>query len=287
MQFDRALDYYDETLNIGTTLLGKKDPFVAEVYILKGVTFHLMKNLKEANSCFNKALSILKKINNDNKYSHDKLNSLLLLFSSVKVDMKQFSDAIDLLCLYLEKNEVQGENEPQVADAMFLRGTLYVNRLMHVEAKMDYEEALKIRSDLYGPDHSSVADVLFAMGSLHHEKENNDDAVSYLYEADRIWNIEEPNPSKEAQTLAILGHLHLRLGLPEVALDVYEKCLKLYCQTLGNKHVKVASIHVALGHTLCHLKRFYEGGIEYTAGTFLDYVPYLGYQVFLFILDFH
>ena len=165
------------------------------------------------------------------------------------------------------KEKVFGKNNHPLVARMLLGFSENCRRLGKFQEASDYiDESLKMKEDIYGPDHPSVADALEVKLKIFYHYYNFDEAIKTLDRTLKIranyYGQEHPEVGK---TLHDFGSYHLRKGEYDPAIEFFEKALKITESVFGKKHpdyveslMNLANAHWEKGEIGQPLKYFQE-----------------------------
>lgn len=223
----RALDSFDKAINIRKSKLGQDHPEVAETMIFKADIYQLYElNPVKAESLYRGALEIQEKTLGE--MHHSKLHGLsglarLLSQQENHIEAVQlYRESLEI------RKDVFGDNHPAIAEGMGHLATGLMKKGDLVDAEKYFREALALWIELMGPVHNTVsgaraglgklltemgkfeearkhlegaleikrqiygensgARILGAIGQLHRERGNIEDAVQYYREAISMFN---------------------------------------------------------------------------------------------------
>merc|ERR1711933_69558 len=101
---------------------------------------------------------------------------------------------------------------------------------LHEYALYAFNESLLIRKRLFGPDHSSVAIILYNIGAVYLEL--NDDADTALLYYNETLRVEREalghDHTDVALTLEHVGYVYQQQGEISIAIDYFLDALKIY-----------------------------------------------------------
>lgn len=128
------------------------------------------------------------------------------------------------------------------ARVLYSAATLLQAQGIFEQALKDYEEALEIYRDEFGPSHRSVAAMLNNIASVHNAQGNFEEALTFYEEALEIYKTSlGPRNSDVATTLNNIASAYNEQKLFKEALEHYEEALSIIKETFGNQHPLVAT----------------------------------------------
>ena len=129
-------------------------------------------------------------------------------------------------------------------------------------ALRSFEEALEIRKVCLGVDATEVGDMLNMMGFLHAKLGELDDALTLLLEALRIRKIHK-EVMKISETLKNIGNIKREKQEYDQAVELYQECLRIRREELGDDNEKVADALIALGNVHGEMEQIDDAIREY------------------------
>lgn len=270
-QLQQATFCFDEAIRVRTLLFGENSPNVAQVEYSKGVALLFHGDFEDASNCLNRALTIRQEalgpqheeVGNTlntigflhlrmGNYSGDealdplmksleirravgnksKIVTTLQNMASVYKRRKEFDSYLEMHVEILTVRQAQfGCNDARVADAWVQVGNILVSLGRLEEATVSYEEALRVQTHLHGPNHTSVARILFKFGSLYSKQNKFTEAKDMLEEYTRIRAAEVDDPDGEmAKALTMLGDLQKEAGEKSKAQINWTSAMNIYQQ---------------------------------------------------------
>lgn len=133
-------------------------------------------------------------------------------------------------------------------------GVLYTNLGRYDEAKRELDAALRLRTEVHGPDHPEVARTLTNLGNLARSRDDLLAARRYHERARAIdrARLGEDHPN-EARHLHNLARLTLLEGDPKRAEQLYLEALRRKEKALGAQHPEAGLTHNSLGLLYAHI----------------------------------
>jgi len=200
--------------------------------------YHGTGNFDAALECYDEAIRIRKSaLSEDHLLVADSIFNKGALFA-LRHDTDQ---AIECYaeCLQMYRSK---ESYLNVAKALAGLGCLYEAENKLDQAIDTFEEALTIRTDHYGQDHESVAELLLNIGSSHLTIGNYEKSMSVLEEALRILKSfpENENVDILTKTIDTIGRVYDAQSKPDEALICYRESLRARRRLLGPNHLCVA-----------------------------------------------
>ncbi|NEP23597.1 tetratricopeptide repeat protein [Moorena sp. SIO3I6] len=154
----------------------------------------------------------------------------------------KYSDAIPLAKRALEiRQEILGEEHPDVASSLNNLALLYQSQGRYAEAEPLLQQALALRKKLLGEDHPDVAESLNNLAVLYHSQGRYSEAEPLLQQAlaliKKRLGQDHPDVATSLNNLALL---YSNQGRYAEAEPLYQQALALIKKRLGENHPRVA-----------------------------------------------
>lgn len=181
-QPQQALDLFDKAIQIRKSSLGPDHPEVAESMIFKADIYHLYElNPEKAETLYRDALQIQE--NALGKMHHSKLHGLssLARLLSLKGDHEEavqlYQESLEI------RKHVFGDNHPAIAEGMGHLATGYMRKGDLGEAEKYFRESLELWIELMGPVHNTVSGARAGLGKLLTKMGRFEEARKHLEQA--------------------------------------------------------------------------------------------------------
>jgi tetratricopeptide (TPR) repeat protein len=241
---DDAKQYYTESIRIRRNLFGKDDPSIlgpllnlATIQIKCGEDEAAMKSFKQI-------LQISKAASRGESFEvATALQGIAKIHAKNAVD---YNKAISCLQAALHIwNAIYGASHVKVADTTLELGVVYDRLGDFYQARELYDEALAQYILLKGEESLQVAKVLFSIGLVLDETNQQEAAVENLQKALRIYTVQSLGCCEGAgDCLHNLGVAYYKMGFLDKALTSYDSALSAYAQSLAQNDLKTArSLH--------------------------------------------
>ena len=303
-QMQQALFCFDESIQVRTALYGPDSPSVAQAEYSKGVALLFHGNFEDATTCLNRALAIRREhfgptdvdvgdilntmgflqLRMGNIFGEEVLDPLkealeirraignkskvVSTLQNIASVYKKRKDYDSCLATHAEilmvRQEEFGSNDVRVSDAWMSLGNIQTIAGRLDEATVSYEEALRIRTLINGYNHTSVAHVLFKIGSIKSRQSNYTGAKQLFEEYIRIGAEEEDDPDEEmAQALTLMGDLQKETNEKSKAQINWMSALEIY-QQLGypDTHPKLTKLRARVQSGKSSMMNFFGGGSQ-------------------------
>lgn len=202
------------------------------------------------------------------KHMQEKIGEQTTLDTLGKLFLKMGENENAKICYIRYFNETQAT----LADSYLGMGwsAMRLNNLD--ESLAHFEKSLEIRSNIYGWNHTTVAECYSFIGEVHRLRKNNDEALLVFTKAINIQEISEPESLRIAATYNSVGRLYASLEDAENALKHLKRVLEIRQKLLPTDHPDFAFIYRDLGLV------YDQKGESQTAKEYLERAFQLGSQ---------
>ena len=122
------------------------------------------------------------------------------------------------------------------------------------QALSNYQQAFKMRKDLYEGNHSDIANSLNSIGKVYYGLGQRQDALNYYEKALKMLeDLYDGNHLSIASSFNNIGAVYYALGQNKDALNYYEKALKMLEDLYDGNHSSIASSLNNIGVVYNHL----------------------------------
>jgi tetratricopeptide (TPR) repeat protein len=259
--YEKALEYFEKSLDINLKTLGEGHPDVANSYNNIG---HILKDKCEYDKSLNyyeKSLVIRLRILGEAHPSVAKsYNNIGIIWSS----KGEYDKALEYHTKSLAiKLKTLGETHPSVAESYNNIGIIWSSKGEYDKALEYYEKTLTIHLKTLGETHPSVAKSYNNIGIIWKNKGEYDKALEYYEKTLTIHlkTLGEIHPSV-AKSYNNIGIIWKNKGEYDKALEYYEKTLTIHLKTLGEEHPDLANSCYNIG-IIWKNKGEYDKALEY------------------------
>jgi len=259
--YQKAIEYYSEALDIQLKISGEKHSNVAISYNCLGRVYYNMNNYKKAINLYDKALSIQLEVSGEKNLHvaifYNDLGNVYADISNYEKAIFSFKKALNI------RLELFGEKHPKVAVSYNNLGTIYSDLGDNEEAIDLYNKALDIQLEIFGKKNSIVATLYNNLGLKYDDVGNYKKAINLQNKAlnIRLELFGEKHP-KVAISYNNLGLHYYNIGDYEAAITLYKKALSIQLELFGEKHQNIATSYNNLGQLYEALKN-YEKAINF------------------------
>jgi tetratricopeptide (TPR) repeat protein len=245
-EYDKALEFYLQCLDIRLKTLGNQHPSVATSYNNIGLAWDNKGDYDKALEFYQQCLEIqLKTLGNQHPAVANSYNNI----GSAWASKGDYDKALEF---YQQCSDIQlktlGNQHPAVANSYNNIGLAWANKGAYDKALEFYQKSLNIYIKTVGHQHPLVATSYNNTGSACECKGEYDKALEYYQESLDI-------------TLKTLGNQHPDVAISynnigtawnnkgeyDKALESYQQCLDIQIKTLGNQHPSVAASYSNIG----------------------------------------
>lgn len=243
----KAIDYFQQALEINKVKFGQKDPNVAKVLNNIGYTLGELGEHRKALEYFQQSLDIWKE--NDGEKSSNILTGINNI-GSAWMDLGDFNKALQYFQQALNlSGELNGEKHDQTAGCLNNMGTA-LTRLddNDLQALSYIQHAIDIWRELHGEKHPRTAEGLSNLGQAWFILGNHNKALEYFKQSLNIIKevYGEMHP-QFANALIILGYAYFNRKEYQEAIKHYQQALEIARQFYGEKDYHVAKVLSNLG----------------------------------------
>lgn len=121
-------------------------------------------------------------------------------------------------------------------------------------ALQQWQDALEIRSQIFGPSHIDVANVCNNIGIAYGKLHQYSNALLYLHRAFDI-RIEQGD-DEVATTLHNIGNIYQQMNELTISIQYFVQCKRLQEEMVPTPRMDVARTCIAIGHTYCLAQAF-------------------------------
>jgi tetratricopeptide (TPR) repeat protein len=261
-QFDQALSYFQEALQVGRTTCACH-PEVALIFNKLGNLHYEKGSLDDAIEMYSQGLQVEREIFPENH------PNIIVTLSNIGQIYKQKGDLDSALPLYEEALQLQREAangvDPNIAVTLSNIGMIHYQTGRYTKALESYQEALSIRRDALGEDNLEVASSLNSLGLVLFKLGLHSIALQSFTESLRIRQSLLGGAHRDvAIILYNIATIQFELGDEDGAMRFYKETLRVETAVLGPDHGDVgltlqtiAKIHKQRGE-LDHALELYE-----------------------------
>ena len=244
--YDNALKYQGEALELRKATLGMNHPETAQSYNDIGILYYEMADYESASECFETALSIRKSLYGE---EHPDLAESYLNLGHVYFQQGDVDKALE----YYEKStstceKALGKTHPDVAYSYSSLGNVYFSSGDYDKTLEYCYRALDIFKAVYGEHHPQVAEIYGNLGTVYREQGDLDKAME---NAGKALDIRQSVYGDSHPALAVsysnLGNIYSDKGDFDKALEYHNMALDIRQALYGEMHPEVAESYGNIG----------------------------------------
>ena len=260
-KYDKAIEYYDNTLAIELKVYRQYHPSIATSYNNLGLVYYRKGDYDKAIGYHEKSLAIRLKIHGEQHTSiGNSYNNLGLGYYG----KGEYKKAIE----YYEKTlaidlKVHGDQHSSTGITYNNLGCAFLEIGENDKAIEYHEKSLAIRLKVHGVEHPSTGESYDNLGSAFWEKDEYDKSIDYHEKslAIRLKVHGEEHPST-GYSYNNLGCVFLEIGKNDKAIEYHEKSLVIRLKVHGEEHPSIGDSYNNLGWTFEKIGQ-YDKAIEY------------------------
>lgn len=244
--YDKALAYYQQGLQIRRKVFGEKHSSVANSYNNMGSAYYLKGNYDEALAYYQRDIQITLKLSGED---HPDLASSYGNMGNVYYAKGEYPQALAFLQKAVNiRKKALGEEHPKLASFYNSMGNVYSYQGEQDKALEYNEKALHLWRKSLGEDHPDVAAAYHNIGGIYEEKGEHEKAMEYYQKAAQLWLISlgEDHPSV-ATAYYNLGSVYETEKEYEKALRFLQKSLQIRQKAFGEAQTEVADCYSKIG----------------------------------------
>ncbi len=235
-QKEKALDYYNQALNIRKKLYGDDHEIIAGSYNDIGLLY-ANDDLEKAAEYYQKAINIYeKKLGNTHPRVANLYNNLALLYQKQNDFSKSETFLEKVLAIRIK---TMGEKHPNVAFVKNSMAFLALEKNQIEKAKNLSAEALSIYKEKYGEKHPELANTYRILASIERQNNQFDNALN-LYQKALIANSKTFNATNIYQNPTLFDYYNPDIQLNTLLLKSQTLKTKYRSKTLKYKELKMA-----------------------------------------------
>lgn len=240
--FDKALEFYQDALDIRLATLGENNQDTAEVYNKIGNVWIDRYYSDKALEFYSKALNIrlhtLGETHPDIGKSYNNIGNVWYRKSDYDKALEYYSKALDIKC------NVWGEDHPSVAVSFFGLGNVWLGKCDYDKALEYYNKALGFWLASAGEENPNVATCYNGLGNVWRHKCDYDKALEFYNKSleIKISLLGEDHPDI-ANDYNRIGSIWNDKGDSDKALEFYNKALTISLRSFGERCTFVADCY--------------------------------------------
>ncbi len=272
--FEKAIVQYQQAADIRLEVFGKNTPELAQSYHNLGVTHRYNGNYTQATSFFKQAITIRENINVPGKLGHSN-NQLAKI-------IEESGNALQAIGQYELARQIYLESLPEheyffVADVHKDIARNYFKTQQFDQAKLHYQDAIKVYTALFGEKDFEVANCLLHLAEIENKQEAYDQA--YAYQKKAISILEETQKEILPERVLAYSQFAATALLQENfthSRELVDKAIEFGQTVYPTKHYDLAAIYKTKADLYFHKKNedqalaFYQKALIYCYANFTD-----------------
>ena len=254
-EYDKALEYYQQSLEIRIRNFGELHTDVATSYNNLGNIWRNKGDYEKAQEYYQQSLEIRIKILGE---QHPDVAKSYNNMGNIWKNKGDYEKALEFYQRSLEiKTKSLGEQHPDVAKSFNNMGIIWKNKGDYDKALEFYQQALEIRINSFGKQHPDVAKSYNNMGDIWKKWGDFDKALEYYQQALEIrinsFGKQHPDVSKSYKNI---GNIWRKKVDYKKALDFYQQSLEIRLLILGSSHSDLAEDYLEIGEVQKEMQLF-------------------------------
>lgn len=182
-------------------------------------------------------------------------SDLHIALQRVYADKAEYSKAIEHLQQALSIEEIfENKRTERIADIYRELGWTHQLSGQYFSAVNAFETALKLIADIDDYDQTKVAQIHERLGTAYARQNQIQKSLGHYEEEHYIW-LSLSKKSKAAESLARMGHIVVRAGHIQQAIDYYKSASALYASAEPPNHIEARDI-LKISIELCKSSNF-------------------------------
>jgi len=259
--YEKALDFFQKSLDIRLKLLGENNIYIVSSYMDIGLVYKDIDELDIALEYYQKALKICSQILEEN---NSYMSSIYNNMGSVYENKGLYNLAIVYYVKSLNiRIENFGKKSVQVATCYNNIGSVYTSLGEYDKAIKYYNASLNNCLENLDEKNPKIASLYNNFGNVYESKGEYDKSLNYYFKALKL-RIEIMGESnvEVATTYNNIGYVFKDKGEFDKALEYFEKALNIRIKIYGEKHSDIAGSYTNIG-TIYLSKHDFNTALEY------------------------
>jgi tetratricopeptide (TPR) repeat protein len=240
--FDKAINYYNKSLDIYLKNLGEDNPEIANLYNEIGDALNNKGEYDKALLYYTKNLEMyLKHVGNEHPIKSIYYENIGII-SERKGEYDEALKNYELSLKIRLKNF--GNQHKSIASCYEFIGGVYIHKEDCIKAIEFYEKALNIRLKIYNDSSSQLLFYYKAIEGLCFINHFYEKAIEYSNKCLKIQMLTlKPDDIDLSETYNDLGKSFIRVGKNDKAIESLEKCVSIQIKKLGHLHKDVRTTY--------------------------------------------
>ncbi len=252
--YEKALEFYDLSLNLARTLFGERHVSTGIAYSDVGSVYSELGNYDQAFMHYTTSLETrIELFGEDNPQTAAGFTNVGAMSSKkgeLDTALEFYSKALSI------RIKSKGKFHLETALSYTNVGSIYSKKMELKQAMEYYSKSLEIKESILGELHLDTAVSQTNMGALYSKLGDVDQALMYYEKslASRLQHLESNHPDI-ALNLTNIGAIYSKKSDFATALDYYQRVLDIRMHSLTENHDKTALSMVNYGSVLVKLQR--------------------------------
>jgi len=241
-EFEKSIAYLDTTISLIQNSTKPDTSLLGRAFGLKGQCLYRIGNMTEAVTQY---LSAKNFVENYSKLNPDHLIKYTQAVGTIYARMQDFDQALPYFKTALDLKRFYGL--PQSRNDIIYHnnlGNIYFDRKQFHQASEMFDEAIRIATQLFGPDYELLGNVYLNQGNIFVQVADFTKAREYYLKALSFKNLSEEN----------LRSLYNNIGYTYFRLQEYDQAIRYFEKGLENNSNSSTAIR-----SLCNLAQSYHG----------------------------
>lgn len=257
-EYQTALEYFKELLEMESDILGKEHSYIAKTYNSIGAVYDGMVEYDNALEWFKKGAAMHEAISGsshlDTAVSYSNVASVYFKLKNLSESRIWIKKAMDILDSY-----PNSEDSQEKATIYTAKGNVCL-----LEGRLDdsidwFKKALEIQKKISGEDHPTTMTVYNNIGLIYHACRKCEDALAIYQQmreaSEKRWGEKHPNTTSIYRNI---GNVYRTKRRYRDALMWYEKAAKIREEVYGMDHIRTGIIYNDIGLAYTDLFRYAE-----------------------------
>jgi tetratricopeptide (TPR) repeat protein len=256
-EMEKSLPHMLDALEIQKKALGDDHPVIASSYNNVGALYYQMMDFTKAIEQYDKALAIhLKNVHHGENHADTSGT-----YHNLGIAWKHFGD-FDKAHDYLQKalqvrqetaklaattSSTTSSSTPDVAASHTALGQLFAEVGQFDEAMKQYDAALKIQKEVFGPNAAVTAIGYNNIGAVYYQQGNYADALQNYQTGLDILCKADPSHADTASSWNNVGLTYFKMDQVDKALDHHQHALEILKKIYGGDHPNLATTIGSIG----------------------------------------
>ena len=158
-------------------------------------------------------------------------------------------------CFLLSLN---AQNDTLKAEGFYDKGKDLYYHGNYPKARKSFEKALKLKREIYGPEHKEVMRVLLRLGKNQRRDREHPSALAFFNEGLKLAKKIDPGGEYEGDFNMELGQVHSQMYRPRKANEYFEKSMDIFMKIFGEESSEVGNIYMDFGMSFIKMANYYD-----------------------------